>query len=185
MENKEIEVRFLEIDKKALIKKLVSLGAKDEGEKMLEEAIIYGPNNAWLNERRFIRIRKSGDRTVLTFKEHTKVAVDGANEVEFEVEDFDKADLFFKKIGWPAYRYQQKMRHTLRLDDVIFDIDTWPQIPAYVELEGPSESALKAAAKAVGFDWKDMVVNDARWILENIYKIPLDKMLRFTFDRVE
>lgn len=185
METREIEVRFLEIDKAALIKKLLSLGAKDLGEVMLEEAIIYGPENKWLNERRFIRIRKSGEKVKLTYKEHTEQAIGGASEVEFEVPDFKKAEFFFEKIGWPAYRHQQKKRHTLEYNDVTFDIDTWPHVPTYVELEGPSEESLRESAKMVGLDWEKHEVKDARWVIENIYKIPIGKMRWFTFDRFE
>ena len=38
---KEIETRFLDIDKEELVKKLVSLGASDEGEEKLEEIIFH------------------------------------------------------------------------------------------------------------------------------------------------
>ena len=185
METIETEVRFLEIDKNTLIKKLLSLRALDKGEVTLEEAIIYGPENKWLNERKFIRIRSDGDKTVVAYKEHTKQAIGGASEIEFEVSDFKKAESFFDKIGWAPYRHQQKKRHTLQLGDVTFDIDTWPKVPTYVELEGPSESALKQAAKAVGLDWKDVVVKDARWVIENIYNIPVGNMRWFTFSKFE
>ena len=185
METKEIEVRFLEVDKEALVKKLISLGAKDRGEVMLEEAIIYGPEDKWLNERRLVRIRKSGESVKVTYKEYTEVAIGGASEVEFEVEDFKKAELFFEKIGLPAYRHQQKKRHTLEYNGVTFDIDTWPRVPVYVELEGPSEESLREVAKAVGLDWTKHEVRDPRWVIENIYKIPIGTMRWFTFDRFE
>ena len=60
MQNKEIECRFLEIDKKDLIKRLKKLGAKDKGEVLLEETIIYDKDLKWRNENRFVRLRKSG-----------------------------------------------------------------------------------------------------------------------------
>ena len=44
MNTKEIEVRFLEVDKPSLVSKLLKLGAHDEGEIMLEETIIYDPD---------------------------------------------------------------------------------------------------------------------------------------------
>ena len=181
----EIECRFLEIDKDVLVKKLLELGAHDKGESMLEETIIYDPECNWRNENRFIRLRKVGDKTKLTYKEHREQAVDGAYEIEFGIEDYKKAELFFEKIGFKPYRHQQKKRHTLELSGVTFDIDTWPRIPTYVELEGESEQALKDAARAVGFDWKDVVLNDPAWIIENKCNIPVRKLRWFTFDKYE
>ncbi|MFA6301157.1 MAG: hypothetical protein WC609_02290 [Candidatus Paceibacterota bacterium] len=46
---KEIETRFLEIDKDKLVKKLVSLGAVDKGEEKLEEIIFHAADDFWTN----------------------------------------------------------------------------------------------------------------------------------------
>jgi adenylate cyclase class 2 len=185
MQTQEIEVRFLEIDKEALIKKLISLGAKDLGEIMLDETIIYDEELKWLDERKFIRLRKFGEKIKLAYKHHTTQTVGGAIEIEFGIDDMKKAEALFEKIGFLPYRHQQKKRHTFQLGEVTFDIDTWPRVPTYVELEGPSEHALHDAADAVGLDWKSVVTQDARAVIENIYKIPVGKMCWFTFDRFE
>lgn len=183
MNTKEIECRFLEINKAELIKKLLSLGAKDDGEIMLEETIVYDSELKWKKDNKYIRLRKIGDKTKLTYKEHRVHAVDGAYEIEFEVGDAEKAEAFLKKVGLKPYRRQQKKRHTLQLNGVTFDIDTWPRIPTYVELEGKSEKALKKAALAVGYDWKNAVFHDAAWVIENIYNIPVRTLRRFMFDK--
>jgi adenylate cyclase, class 2 len=185
MNTQEIECRFLEIDKAALIEKLRSLGAKDLGETMLEETIIYDSKLAWRDELRFIRLRKVGDKIKLTYKEHQKHTVDGTYEIELGIDDYAKAELLFEKIGMRPYRHQQKMRHTFEFGDVTFDIDTWPRMPAYVELEGESEQALKSAAEAVGYEWKDADFHNARWVIENHYQIPVGQLQWFTFDRYE
>jgi len=185
MNTQEIECRFLEINKDALIKKLLELGAVDEGETMLEETIIYDPELKWRDEQRFVRLRKVGDTTKLTYKEHREHTVDGTYEIEFGIDDYKKAELLFEKIGLRPFRHQQKKRHTLKLNGVTFDIDTWPRIPTYVELEGESEQALKEAAASVGLDWKDAVFHNARWVIENTYKIPVGNLKWFTFDRYE
>lgn len=185
MNIQEIECRFLEIDKESLVKKLLELGAHDEGETMLEEIIIYDKEGKWKDSNKFIRLRRIGNKIKLSYKEHRSHTVDGVDEIEFEVDDFKKPELLFEKLGLVAYRHQQKKRHTLQLNDVTFDIDTWPRIPAYVELEGDSEEALKKAALTVGFDWNKAVFHDAAWVIENNYKIPVRSMKWFTFDRFE
>ena len=185
MENKEIEVRFLEINKDSIVQKLHTLGAHDCGETMLEEVIIYDSKLEWLDEHRFIRLRKRGGKTVLTYKENKQQTIDSATEIEFDITDFNAAQLLFEKIELVCYRRQQKKRHTLTLGEVTIDIDTWPRIPTYVELEGPSEETLRKTAHDLGLDWKDAVTKDARWIIENQYNIPVGTMRWFTFDRFE
>lgn len=181
----EIECRFLEIDKGALIAKLLSIGATDFGEKMLEETIIYDKEGKWRDENRFVRIRKVGDHTELTYKEHRSHEVDGAYEIEFEIGDYAKAEMLFEKIGLTPWRHQQKLRHTLKLDGVTFDIDTWPNVPPYVEIEAGSEQELKDMVEKIGYDWKDTIFNNAAWVLENKYNTKVKDLKWFTFDRVE
>ena len=183
--HKETEVRFLEINKDSLVKNLKALGAADKGESMLEEVIIYDKDLKWLDERRFIRLRKSGDSTTLTFKHHTAMDKGEAVEIELEISDLEAAVSLFEAVGFVAYRRQQKKRHTLELDGVTFDIDTWPRIPTYIELEGESLEALKKAAKTIGLDWSRAVFKDARSVIEEVYHIPVSKMRWFTFDRFE
>jgi adenylate cyclase class 2 len=183
--NKETEVRFLEIDKDALIKKLTALGAVDKGEVVLEEVIIYDKDLKWLDSRQIIRLRKNRDKIELTYKHHNGMDKGEAVEIELEVNDLATGVSFLEKIGFVAYRRQEKRRHTLELDGVTFDIDTWPRIPAYVELEGESLEDLKKAAASVGLDWSKMTFKDARAVIEDVYNIPVGKMRWFTFDRFE
>jgi adenylate cyclase class 2 len=183
--HREIEVRFLEIHKPSLISKLTSLGAIDLGEAILEEVIIYDPKLEWLKERRFVRLRKSGEKTKITYKEHRTLSIDGAYEIELEIGDLEKAATLFEKIGLFPYRHQQKKRHSFKLGEVIVDIDTWPKIPTYVELEGPGEKILKEIALNLGFNWQKAVFEDAKTIIEKRYNIPVGTMRWFTFERCE
>lgn len=185
METKEIEVRFLEIDKESLVKKLLELGAKDLGDNMLEEIIFYDPEGKWKDEEKRVRLRKSGDKIKLAYKETKEQTIDGTIEIEFEVSDIQKATQFLEKVGLSAFRHQQKKRHTFELDNVVIDIDTWPKIPTYVELEGPSESSIKEVAKKLGLDWALVSFELPSHIIEKKYGIPVRSMKWFTFDRFE
>lgn len=183
--NTEIEARFLEVDKVRLVETLVSLGAVDQGEKLLSEVIFYDAVNNWPDEGRFVRLRSNGDDTKLTYKHNPGGAIDSAREIEFAVPDAALAEQFLASIGLVPFRHQEKKRHTLTLDGVTVDIDTWPNVPTYVEFEGPSEAALRTAAEKVGFSWQDAVFDDARSIIENRYGIPVGSLRWFTFNRCE
>ena len=185
MKTQEIECRFLNINKQTLIKKLLELGADDEGELLIEETVIYDPELRWRDEQKFVRIRQVGDKVKLTFKDQKIQTVDGTFEIEFGIDDYQKAELFFEKIGLRPFRHQQKKRHSFKLDDVTVDIDSWPMIPAFVELEGDSEDDLKKVAKKLDLDWKDADFHNARWVIENIYNIPVGTFKWYTFERYE
>ena len=186
MSYKEIEVRFLEIDPQAFKERLLSVGAEDHGEDFLEEVIFYDKGMNWRDkEGKFVRIRKNNKGIFLSYKHHLSATTDGVEEIEFEVGDMAKAEAFLERLGLIAYRHQQKKRHSFQLGEVVADIDTWPRIPTYVELEGPSEAALQEAAAKLGLDWKDAVHKSAREVIEQDYKVPVGTMQWFTFERFE
>ena len=185
MNTKEIECRFLEIDKEKIIKKLRELGAEDYGESHIEETVIYDKELKWLDEHRFVRIRKVGDKVKLTYKDQKIQTVDGTFEIEFEIEDYQKAELLFEKIDLLPFRHQEKIRHSFKLGGVSIDIDTWPLIPTYLELEGESEEDLKKAAKLLDLDWQKADFHNARWVIENVYNIPVGTYRWYKFDKCE
>ena len=184
--NKEIEVRFLEIDYPVLTAKLKSLNAQDFGEDLLKEIIFYDKELTWqYAKKRIVRIRETKDGVFLTFKSKTEESDMVAKEIEMKIDNADKMKEFLEEIGLVAYRLQEKKRHTFKLKDVIVDIDTWPSVPTYVELEGPSEDSLRQAASSLDLDWKKVVLQAPRFIIEEKYKIPVSKLRYFTFNRID
>lgn len=180
--SEEIEVRFLEVNKADLVAKLRALKAKELQDVMLEEIIFYDKDLTWSDKGQRVRIRKNGDKIQLDYKKTVTGLI--SHEVEFLISDINAATLFLESIGLVAHRRQQKERHSFRLGDVMIDIDTWPQMPPYVELEGDSEAALKDAARQLGLDWQQVVLDDPRKIIKEHYAIPYDDIRWFTFDRV-
>jgi adenylate cyclase class 2 len=186
MPYREIEVRFLEIDPVKLKQKLIGLGAEDNGDVLLEEVIFYDKDMKWRDsEGKFVRLRKDDKRISLSYKHHQSASTDGVEEIEFEVGDMARAEAFLERVGLVAYRHQQKKRHSFHLGNMVADIDTWPRIPTYVELEGISEEALKQFASQLGLDWDRAVFKSAREVIEQDYHVPVGNMKWFTFDKFE
>lgn len=183
----EIEVRFLEVDKKELIQKLKHLGAKDLGEKLIKETIFYDQEGIWVTQEKFVRVRGYGSKVEIAFKHHKnkKDGISEVKEVELVVDNFETAVVLLKEIGLNEFRWQEKYRHSLKLGGLTFDIDTWPRVPAYLEIEGPSENKIKAMSKKLGLDWSKVVFEDAGRVLNNYYNIPAKSLKYFTFERVE
>ncbi len=185
--NKEIEIRFLEVNKENLVKKIKDLGGIDDGETMLQEIIFKIRGIETKNE--FVRLRDTTKKITVSYKNHTENTnhqLNNVEEIEIEVNDsFEKTKNFLIKTGLSVNRFQQKMRHTLMLDGVCIDIDTWPRIPSYVELEGSSLDQIKQVAQKLGLDWEKVVYENARAVIENSYHIDLGKLTYFTFDKFE
>ena len=181
---KEIETRFLDINKNELVKKLVSLGATDRGEEKLEEIIFHAADKSWVGKNRFVRLRKTNGKIKLTYKENQKQTVDSAQEVEFCVSDMQTCSEFFERIGLKAMRTCEKFRHTFTFGDVTIDIDTWPKIPTYAEIEGASVEALKRASAKLGLDFEKRFEGDAKYVFKH-YGYDLDKISVITFGEVK
>lgn len=184
-EYKEIEVRFLEVEVPKLVARLQKLGAKDNGAEVLREIIFYDPEFRWLKERKRVRLRAANQGTFLTYKHFEKLAATGTTEIELKVSDIVAARDFLIAIGLVAAREQEKKRHTFTFQGVTVDIDTWPGVPSYVELEGTSEADLRRAADALGLDWSQVELRDPLMVLEQHYKLPVSRYKFFTFNRVE
>jgi len=184
-ENKEIECRFLEIDVADLQRKLAAAGATDHGEELLREIIFYDKELTYVAQHKLVRLRQTNKGCFLTYKHMQQRTVDGTIEIETKVEDMEKARALLVAIGLTDFRHQEKRRHGYNLGDVKVEIDTWPQIPSYVELEGNSEQELKATAEKLGLDWEKRDTTSARVVIEGRYNIPVSKLRYFTFSRVE
>ncbi len=185
----EVEIRFLDIDKEALIEKLRVLGAEDKGEQMLRQTIFYNLAENWRENNRFVRLRSDANGIEMTYKSHTKAGNTEGDllsviDISTPISDMEKMEVLLEHVGLTAYRHEEKKRHTFILDDVTIDIDSWPQIPAYVELEADSEEVLRTVAEKLGFSWDDIFWDNAAKVMEK-YGIDVLNKRYFTFDRIE
>lgn len=183
--DREIEVRFLEVDVPKLLAKLHELGATDLGQEVFHEVIFYDAEGRWLKERKRVRVRTTKAGVFLTYKHFEELTPTGTKEIELKVGNIESAKNFLVSIGLVATREQEKKRHTFTLNGVTVDIDTWPKISAWVELEGDTEASLRAAADALGFDWAKVELRNPLAVLEEHYRLPVSQYKYFTFARTE
>ena len=175
----EYEVRILEIDKDEIVKKLESLHATFEWDR-IQRRYVYDfiPKE----ENKWIRLRTNGEKTTLTIKNLVTSQIDGTQELEIVVDDFERTNLILKELGYVAKGYQENRRIQYDLYGVEIDIDYWPFIPTYLEIEGASEDAVYNALEALGFSRDDATTKDVESIyldyghnLETIYDLKLEE----------
>lgn len=178
MEHTEYECAVLEIDVDNVISRLIDLGVEDKGE-VLQRRYVYDFKP--VEKHKWIRLRTNGKKTTLTLKEITdKSIIGGAKELEIEVSDFDATNEILNRLGYKARSYQENKRHSFVLNGVSIDIDSWPMIPTYVEVEGSSESEVLETLKLLNIDGQ--VTNlDVQSIYGEIYGIDITKVEELKF----
>jgi adenylate cyclase class 2 len=150
----EYEVRVLEIDHNEIVKKLESLGAELKFSAM-QQRYVYDFNP--VEENRWIRLRTNGIKTTLTIKDLTAKTIDGTKELEIEVDDFENTNKILEELGYKNRGFQQNKRTQYILDGVEIDLDRWPLIPEYLEIEGKDEKAIYDCLDKLGIS-KDKIV---------------------------
>lgn len=171
--NIEYEARILDIDKDKLIKRLRDLNARFVGEfdqKRYVYNIIPKADGKWL------RLRTNGKKTTLTYKSVEKNSIDGTKELEIEVDNFENTNSLLELAGIKNKGYQENNRVQYVLDDVEIDIDTWPMIPTYVEIEGKSEESVLNIIKKLGINDKKITTLDVQSLYKEIYNIDITKI---------
>lgn len=174
----EYEVRFLEIDKEKIIKRLEELGAIKKGE-FNQKRYVY--NLVPSQDGKWIRLRTNGNITTLTYKDIVKDTVDGTREVEIEVDDFEKTNELLERIGFKNKGYQENRRIQYILNGVEIDIDSWPMIPSYLEIEGKSEEEIIKTQKLLKLDESKKTMLNCKDIYMQVYNIDIDKIRELKF----
>ncbi|MCK5332760.1 CYTH domain-containing protein [Candidatus Parcubacteria bacterium] len=145
----EFEAKILEIDVEKIISELNLLGAIKIGEK-LQKRFVY--SFAPVRENSWVRLRTDGEKTTMTIKEIHSDDINGTKELEISVDSFEKTNLFLEKLGYVASGYQENRRISYLLDDVEIEIDFWPQIPPYMEIEAKSVAKVEMMIEKLGFE---------------------------------
>ena len=147
MNHIEYEVRVLDINVEEIKKKLKELNATLV-EEVFQRRYVYDFNP--VNPDKWIRLRTNGNTTTLTIKEVNKNSIDGTKELEIVVDDFDKTNSILNELGYKPRAIQENKRIKYDLNGVEVDIDTWPKIPSYLEVEGSSEEEVYKTLDLLG-----------------------------------
>ena len=103
-------------------------------------------------------------------------------ETEIEVPSIKEANNLLEALGYSHKSYQEKERITYILDGYELDIDTWPGIPTYVEVEGKDEKDLEKILNKLGYSMTDTVSCTADEIYEK-YGLSMFNEREIRFDK--
>jgi adenylate cyclase class 2 len=154
----EIEAKFLNINHDELRAKLQELGAVCRVAKRLMRRRNYDFPDMRLDKKNgWVRVRDEGDKVTLAYKQLNNRELDGTHEVSVTVSDFEMTCQFLENIGLESKAFQETKRESWQLGDVEIELDEWPWVKPFIELEGPNEQKLQETTHMLGLDWADAV----------------------------
>lgn len=146
----EHETKVLDIDVKEIEGKLKKLGAKKKSEALLRRWVFdLSQGKEW------IRLRDNGKNATLAYKKKNGSGISETEEIEVEVEDFDRTYEILSKMNFRNKYYGESKRKIYTLKGIEFCIDEWPKVPPLLEIEAESEKKVIEGLKLLGLEGKD------------------------------
>lgn len=145
----EYEAKVLDINPLSITELILSRGGELVGEAFMRRYVYdIVPND----KSRWIRLRDTGKEVTLTVKEIVHDGIDGTHEVEIVVDDFEATNELLGKLGFTPKSYQENRRTSFILEGARLEIDEWPMIQPYLEIEADSREDVVKVAGLLGFD---------------------------------
>lgn len=170
----EIETKILEVDPKKIILILDKIGAK----KIKESRLLvdwYGPANLTIDQQQwYLRVRKDSlGKQEVTWKSLPKIVGNTrqSKEINVNVSDFEKTKELFESLGFVNYAHQEKDRISWTYKDWSLDLDTYPNMPPYLEIEGLSEQHVNEMIDLLELRQHTAVSDGERVLIEKLYNL--------------
>lgn len=172
---KRLEVLILEyqdlVDKKelSLIEKQFNLESIDEIlEKSINEILNFLENSNveksfkkfMTNKNKWLRLRQSNDKVTLTSKhilEKKNTKFQNVLETEIEVSSLEETNLLLESLGIVKRSYQEKIRYSYKYKSAEIEIDIWPLLKPYIEIECNDENTINELIELLDVKEKEIV----------------------------
>ena len=149
----EIEAKFYISDLGKMSARLQEMQARLIQARVLETNLRFDlPDGGLRSKGQVLRLRRDTEAR-LTFKGpgQEQRGVLARQEIEFIVEDFEKARQFLEALGYREIIVYEKHRATYELDDVLIMLDEVPY-GNFLEIEGETAEQIHAVAKKLRLD---------------------------------
>lgn len=162
----EIEVKLAVSSRQEAEHRLRAAGAREQSERLFEDNRLYDdPADSLQQAGRVLRLRRFGERSVVTFKAEPTPSDAGERykireEHETTVDNLEAVDAILTRLGFQVRWRYQKWRQQWALAAVAVELDETP-IGVFLELEGEPD-AIDLAAKLLGFSSDDYLTSSYR-----------------------
>lgn len=179
----EIEAKFFLLRLDRMIARLQELQARLIQPRVFEINLRFDlPDGSLRSDGRVLRLRHD-TQSRLTYKGASQkiMGILGHEEIEFVVDDFDKARQFLEALGYHETMYYEKYRATYELDCVLIMLDELP-FGQFIEIEGKTVEQIQAAADRLGLDRNEAIGTSYVALFERICKKMQLSFERISFD---
>ena len=158
-----------ELEKFTSMRSFVNLLNNTDNSKLFEvfseDRIINIIKQFGYNPNKWVRLRETNGKTTITVKhilntedkENNNSKIQKVIETEINVPSLEEANNLLEQLGFFYRNYQEKYRVTYSVDGVEVDIDSWPLIPTYLEIENDSEKIIQDTIEKLGLKDKEIV----------------------------
>lgn len=165
----EIEAKFYVRDLKKIETCLQDLEARLIQPRVLETNLRFDlPGGGLRSEGRVLRLRQDTEAR-LTYKGAGKSekGIVNRTEIEFVVDDFEKAKLFLEVLGYQKLLQYDKYRTTYEFEDCHIMLDELPY-GNFVEIEGENTTAIHSAANKLGLNMQTAISESYSSLFEKV-----------------
>jgi adenylate cyclase class 2 len=168
----EIEAKWLSIDFVGFRKTLKNAGAVlVQPERLMVRKVFDYPDMRLEKIGGWVRVRDEGNKITMSYKQLNDRTLHGTKEINIVVSDFNDACDFLKSIGLKSYSYQETKRESWKLSEVEVELDSWPWIPSFVELEAQTKEELLEAARKLSLDYSTALHGSVETAYQAIYDV--------------
>lgn len=130
-----------------------------------------------------VRLRSNGKKTTLCIKEIIdENKIEWMKELEVEVSDFDTTHAILQQLGYSWRAYQENRRTSYSLDWCDIEIDEWPLIPPYLEIEWPNKELVKSIVEKIWITDKIITSENTTAVYKRYWINDLESIEYLSFD---
>lgn len=169
--SKELEVKFYLANKHSLESILKSLGASVLQTRIYEHNLRFDTAEGNLtSSEQVLRLRKD-HANHLTYKgpSDVKDGVSARTEIEFSVDDFDKAQDLLEALGYRVSMIYEKYRAVYGLSGALITIDEMP-FGDFAEIEGTDRANIESVCSQLGLIWEHRSLESYAVLFETVKK---------------
>jgi adenylate cyclase class 2 len=167
----EIEAKFFVQDLSRIKTQLEKLGAQLIQERVLETNTRFDlPGARLLAQGRVLRLRRDTD-VRLTYKSAStnEQGVLSREEIEFIVEDYEKARRLLEALGYEKLVYYEKYRTTYEWNNTHIMLDELP-CGDFVEIEGETLESIRKVADQFRLTWETAIATSYTALFERVQR---------------
>lgn len=176
---REYEAKILKIDPGTIEARILANGGRRIRGPVLMRRFVYDITPG--DESRWLRLRDSGEVVTVAVKQIVHDGIDGTEETEVRVDDFDGMSEILTQLGVTPKSYQENRRTSYKMDNAELCIDEWPLLPPYLEIESDSKEGVIRAAAVLGYSEESLSGLNTLGVYA-AYGLDLLTYRRLTFD---